>query len=229
VCAIARPKATVHNVDLNSGDMAPMASFPSRPPIFLDHELDLVHRDEIGWSKACSRLPSRFPSCRIRRTEETSMAAIDVIGMEARRVLFEVMMSMAWADRELAPEECQAAQGAAISMGLVLPSDRDLTSLGKRPLRLDELDSAGLDARDREMIYLCAAWMAMADAVEDPEETELLRALRRKLGIDDERGQWLKTRALSLYESQSNGRASWWRSFDKLVVEAVRAIESASA
>ncbi len=157
------------------------------------------------------------------------MAAIDVIGMETRRVLFEVMMSMAWADRELAPEEHQAARGAAISMGLVLPSDRELTSADRRPLHLDEIDPGELDARDREMVYLCAAWMALADAAVEPEETELLRELRRKLKIEDERGQWLEARALSLYEFQPTTRTNWWRNFDKLVVEAVRAIESASA
>lgn len=156
------------------------------------------------------------------------MAAIDVIGMDARRVLLEVMMSMAWADRELAPEERQAALGAAISMGLVLPGDRDLTAPERKPLGLDELDFSGLSARDREMIYLCAAWMAIADSVEEPEETELLGSLRRKLAIESARGQWLKTRAFSLHESGSSRRASWWRSFDTLVVEAVRAIESAN-
>lgn len=157
------------------------------------------------------------------------MAAIDVIGMEARRVLLEVMMSMAWADRELAPEERQAALGAAISMGLVLPGDRDLTAPERKPLRLDELDLSGLDARDREMIYLCAAWMAIADSVEEPEETELLGELRRKLEIESARGQWLKKRAFSLHESGSSRVTSWWRNFDTLVVDAVRAIESANA
>lgn len=157
------------------------------------------------------------------------MGAIDAIGIEARQVLLEVMMSVAWADRELAPEERQAAQAAAMSMGLVLPGDRDLTSPERRPVPPEELEIGGLRDRDRELVYLCAAWMAMADTVEDPEETELLTRLRARLGVSDQRGQWLMARAVELRAAQSETKATWWRSFDKLVVDAARALEKTSA
>ncbi|MDQ3037378.1 MAG: hypothetical protein M3Y87_33595 [Myxococcota bacterium] len=157
------------------------------------------------------------------------MGAIDAIGIEARQVLLEVMMSVAWADRELAPEERQAAQAAAMSMGLVLPGDRDLTSPERRPVPPEELDIAGLRGRDCELVYLCAAWMAMADTVEEPEETELLVRVRVKLGVDEERARWLGARAIELRESQSQTHATWWRSFDKLVVDAARALETKGA
>lgn len=157
------------------------------------------------------------------------MGAIDAIGIEARQVLLEVMMAVAWADRELAPEERQAAHAAAMSMGLVLPGDRDLTSSERRPVPPEELDVAALRDRDRELVYLCASWMALADTIEEPEETDLLARLRARLGLPDARGQWLATRALQLRASQSETKATWWRSFDKLVVEAARALESTSA
>ena len=156
------------------------------------------------------------------------MAAIDAIGIEARTVLLEVMMSVAWADRELAPEERQAAQAAAMSMGLVLPGDRDLTSPERRPLPPEELDVSKLRDRDRELVYLCASWMAMADTVEDPEETELLARLRTRLGVSEERAAWLAARASELRASQAVSKATWWRSFDKLVIDAARALTEAA-
>lgn len=157
------------------------------------------------------------------------MGAIDAIGIEARRVLLEVMMSVAWADRELAPEERQAAHAAAMSMGLVLPGDGDLTSPDRRPVPPEELDVAPLRARDRELVYLCAAWMAMADTVQDPQETELLGRIRARLGVDAGRATWLEARAKELREAQVVSKATWWRSFDRLVVDAARALESKGA
>lgn len=157
------------------------------------------------------------------------MAAIDAIGIEARRVLLEVMMSVAWADREIAPEERQAAQAAAMSMGLVMPGDNDLTSVDRRPVPPEELDIAPLRERDRELVYLCAAWMAMADTVEDPQEVELLGRLRARLELSDARASWLKERAGELRSAQAASKATWWRSFDRLVVEAARALETQRA
>lgn len=157
------------------------------------------------------------------------MAAIDAIGIEARRVLLEVMMSVAWADREIAPEERQAARAAAMSMGLVMPGDADLTSVDRRPVPPEELDIAPLRERDRELVYVCAAWMAMADAVEDPGETELLGRLGARLALSDERASWLKARATELRKAQVASKATWWRSFDRLVVEAARALETPRA
>ncbi|MCC6875860.1 MAG: hypothetical protein IT378_16250, partial [Sandaracinaceae bacterium] len=61
------------------------------------------------------------------------MGALDAISMEAREVLLEALMSVAWADRNLAEEERNAARAAAMGLGLVLPGDRDVTSPDRRP------------------------------------------------------------------------------------------------
>ena len=157
------------------------------------------------------------------------MAAINAIGMQARRVLLEVMMSVAWADTELQPEERQAAQAAAMSLGLVLPGDQDLTSPDRRPVPPEEVDVSGLDARDKDLVYLCAAWMAMADEVEEPSETAVLARIAARLGLTADRSAWLMQRAVELRQSQTTARATWWRSFDKLVVEAARALGAGEA
>jgi hypothetical protein len=155
-----------------------------------------------------------------------AMAAIDAVSMQARAVLLEVMMHVAWADRQLMPEERQAAQAAAISLGLVLPSERDLTSADHKPVPLDELDVSPLGRRDRELVYVCAAWMAMADLEEQSEETAVLDTVRARLAIEAVDAAALKVRAGELRKRQASDRTSWWRAFDKLVVEAARSLDA---
>ena len=68
------------------------------------------------------------------------MSALDAISTEAREVLLEALMSVAGADRTLADEERQAAQAAAMGLGLVLPGDRDLTSPDRKPSPPEDLE-----------------------------------------------------------------------------------------
>lgn len=151
------------------------------------------------------------------------MGALDAISAEAREVLLEALMSVAWADRVLKDEEREAAQAAALNLGLVLPADRALTSPDRRPVAPEELPVDGLHQRDRELIFLCAAWMAVADEVEDPAETKILERLEARLGLDEERARWLKERAQDLTRREPPG-VSAWRRFDRLVVEAAKAL-----
>lgn len=152
------------------------------------------------------------------------MAAIDAVSMQARSILIEVMMHVAWADRQLMPEERQAAQAAAISLGLVLPSERDLASPDHKPIPLAELDVSPLAPGDRELVLVCASWMAMADNEEQSEETEVLARVRAHFGVSEDRMKQLQDHARSLRKRQAADRTSWWRAFDKLVVEAARTL-----
>lgn len=155
------------------------------------------------------------------------MGALDAISYEAREILLEALMTVAWADRTLVEEERKAAQAAAMGLGLVLPGDRDLTSEDHKPRPPEELDVSRLNARDRELVFLCAAWMALADEVLDPSETKVLERLQAKFELGDERRAWLEEQAKALRETQSpNG--SWWRAFDKLVVEAAKRLQADS-
>lgn len=151
------------------------------------------------------------------------MGALDAISTQAREVLLEALMSVAWADRTLADEERRAAHAAAMGLGLVLPGDRDVTSADRKPVPPERLDVSALNVRDREMIFLCSAWMAFADEIEDPAETRVLERLQAAFELSDERTGWLRQRAAELREKQTPG-ASWWRAFDTLVVEAAKAL-----
>lgn len=153
------------------------------------------------------------------------MAAIDAVGMGAREVLLEVMMHVAWADRVLMPEERQAAQAAAMALGLVLPGERDLASPDRKPVPLASLDVSALARRDRELVYVCASWMAMADLEEQLEETAVLVEIRDRLELDPARATELMKHARTLRDRQNVERSTWWRAFDKLVVEAARSLD----
>lgn len=150
------------------------------------------------------------------------MSALDAISTEAREVLLEALMSVAWADRTLTTEERSAAQAAAMGLGLVLPGDRDLTSPDRKPIPPEELAVGALATRDREIVFICAAWMALADQVEDPSETQVLARLQKAFEISDERAQVLRASAHTLTDKQAS--FSWWRAFDSLVVEAAKAL-----
>ena len=155
------------------------------------------------------------------------MGALDAISMQAREVLLEALMSVAWADRHLAEEERQAARAAALGLGLVLPGDRDITSPERKPTPPEELEVEALPTRDRELVYLCASWMALADDVEDPSETHVLERLQARFELSDERAEALRQRAASLREENPLG-ASAWRAFDRIVVGAAKALEIGS-
>ncbi len=152
------------------------------------------------------------------------MAAIDAVSVAARRALLEVMMQVAWADREIAPEERQAAQAAAMALGLVLPGEKDVTESDHTPPSLESLDFSALSDRDRDLVYVCAEWMAQADSVEQAEEVELLARLRAKLSVDETRAVDLRGIAVALHAKQVVERGSWWRAFDRLVMEAARSL-----
>jgi len=113
-----------------------------------------------------------------------------------------------------------------MALGLVLPGENDITKNDQGPPSLDSLDVTNLGARDRELVYVCAEWMALADSVEQAEEAELLARLRSKLGVDDARAKDLRGIAVSLHDKQVVERGSWWRAFDRLVVEAARSLSS---
>lgn len=152
------------------------------------------------------------------------MGALDAISFEAREILLEALMNVAWADRTLVDEERKAAQAAAMGLGLVLPGDRDLTSPDRKPIPPEELVVAKLNQRDRELVLLCAEWMALADDVLDPSESRVLERLQKRFEIDDTRREWLAKEAKALHDKQSP-TGSWWRAFDKLVVEAAKHLQ----
>ena len=155
------------------------------------------------------------------------MGALDAIGPETAGTLFDVLVCMAWADRKLTPEEVSAARAAVVAFGLP-ERGKQLDEALAAPRPWEALPLAALKGRDADIVYLCAAWMALADREQATEETELLVQLRAALHIDEARASWLGRRAEDL-RMDTPPSVSWWRELELLVVGAAKAIAAGSA
>ena len=152
-----------------------------------------------------------------------AMSALHAVSGPAREVLLETLMCVAWADRTLTVEEREAAQAAALGLGLILPPDRSLTAPDRRPTPPEDLDISALAKRDLDLVFLCAAWMALADDVEHESETKVLERLSQRFELAPSRVEWLREAAARLRREQTPD-LSWWRAFDRLVVQAAKAL-----
>lgn len=155
------------------------------------------------------------------------MAAIDAIRDEARATLFEVLVCMAWADRKLAPEEADALRAAAMTFGMVTPRDNVIASLERGAASVNDIPFEWLKPREKDLAYLCAAWMLLTDGETAASEKSLLEDLRKALDVQPARAEELRERALQVRNTQKPS-ASWWREFDRMLVEAARALDSKS-
>lgn len=155
------------------------------------------------------------------------MAAIDAIRDEARATLFEVLVCMAWADKKLAPEEADALRAAAMTLGMVTPRDNVLSALERGAASVSDIPFEWLKPREKELAYLCAAWMLLTDGETASAEKNLLEDLRTALDVPAARAEWLREKALEVRSAQKPS-ASWWREFDRLIVGAARALDTAS-
>ena len=102
--------------------------------------------------------------------------------------LVQVASDVAWADRRLAADEVAATRGVATVLGVLEPS-AGLLLRGPRRLAHAEVSAAMAGCRD--VVYVTALWVALADGVLAPAEREVLDALARSLRIDPERREML--------------------------------------
>lgn len=150
------------------------------------------------------------------------MAAIDVVGPQTARTLFDLLVCVAWADGVIQPEESEAMRAAAISLGImgVAGGPHDPS---QGPTKLEALAFEGLSQRDRRVAYVCAAWMVEVDDDVAPEEEALLPKLQAVLELTDDVAQALRKQAHQL-RSAEPPEQSWWRRFDAIVMGAVKGV-----
>ncbi len=156
------------------------------------------------------------------------MSAIDAIGEPAKRTVFEVLVCMAWADHKVDADERAAVHAVAMSLGLPETGGALDEAVRQGTRSLDILPLESLTARDGELAYLCAAWMALADLDEVRSERKLLEQLRLRLRIAPPRAEWLHAHATTL-RRQTPATTSFWREFETLVVSAARALARGEA
>jgi len=117
------------------------------------------------------------------KIEDHEGASVLAGELGGRLSVLEAAAYMAWADRRLAPDELSAARGVATVLGLGTTGAGVLS----RAREGSSLDFSALDLRGRELVYVTAVWIALADGVLDPSEGRALRLLQSLLGLSRER------------------------------------------
>lgn len=151
-----------------------------------------------------------------------------VLDPRTRRDVLDLVRAVLWADGELADRELGLARGAAVALGLVLPADGTAFSpaRGPSPLRPGAFSQAGL--RERMLAYAVAAFTALADGRVDAREAAYLVSLRARLGLSESAVSLLTGHARWALSTRSPAEP-WHRTFDRLVLEGARRVDSVLA
>lgn len=123
------------------------------------------------------------------------------------------MVAVAWADSRIEREEVAAIQAAG--RVLELPDDA-VDALDAGPPQIRHIAHDDLSSGERELVYLCAAWMALVDGYEDTGETGLLDELGGALGVDASRALALGDDARVLHATVPPS-VTWWEELAKLI------------
>jgi len=148
------------------------------------------------------------------------VSAVDALSTSARRAILEALLAMAWADTRLEREEILAVQAAG--RVLDLPDDV-LDALDAGPPPVARIAHDELTDRDRELVYLCAAWLSSVDGREVDAEEGLLDELGAALGIVGPRATELRDDARLLHATVSP-TTPWWGELNDLIESASRRV-----
>lgn len=139
------------------------------------------------------------------------------LGQPARRAIFEALVAMAWADAKIEREEVLAVQAA----GRVLEIPEDvLDALDAGPPSVGAIAVADLNATERKLVYLCAAWLACVDAREDADEETLLGELCAALELDAAEAMDIRDEARRL-RATAPATMRWHEELRSLIDEAM--------
>ena len=105
------------------------------------------------------------------------------LSLTDRIACLHAMSCVAWADGRLHADELTAARSAARILGLENTGPGP-GLINRRPA-LRRVPVYALSHEGRRLVYASATWMALADGVFDRRERNLLRALQRRLGLDE--------------------------------------------
>jgi hypothetical protein len=145
------------------------------------------------------------------------MTALDALGPDARRTMLGVLACVVHADGDVSDEERAAFRGAAIALGEPTAELDDPMEMG--PLR-------ALSPREAMLVYCAAQWMALADAIQLKDESELLERLRSALRIDAETARVLASHARWV---RTSSELPWYRELDALIMQATHKLDQLEA
>lgn len=108
------------------------------------------------------------------------------IGVHACTEILAMLITFAWADGKLLPQEKEGVRGAAEVLNLPKDLRKRIEQLIEKPVPLDQLLLDDLSHKDKAFAFVAAAWMTGVDAEVDEKEQALLDELAEKLGFGEQ-------------------------------------------
>jgi len=154
--------------------------------------------------------------------KEKTQNLIKGLSLTTRKKIFEVMMRMAWADGSLAKEEVLVMEIASEALKLDMTREEVTKELNRGPIPLKDFEH--LEIQDRELIYMCAAWLASVDDDIAEDEIELLDVIREGLHLSTAQATELSQNVQKIREEKVElvpqwEDFPWWEEFDHLLAK----------
>ncbi len=156
------------------------------------------------------------------------------IAPQTRRLIFEIMTRMTWADAQMSTEEAMVLEVTAEALQL----DKQLVAkfAVSSQAQVETLITSWheefrqLSTQDRELAYICAAWLSEVDDEIAGEELALLEDLRESLFIDEQRAIYLKRKVTQIHAHKTElvpqwEASPWWEEFERLLVQALELVK----
>lgn len=106
--------------------------------------------------------------------------------MKLDKDVFVALASIIWADGVVTGDEARALEEAARACGVDAAGLEEVRAATRQRQSLERVKDLGLGADERCFVYAIAAWLARADGVVTPEETEALAHLGDMLEVGDD-------------------------------------------
>ncbi len=164
----------------------------------------------------------------IQRMEQAQKEAIKAkiasVDPLTRRKIFEVIGAVVLADSVIAKEEELIINIASDALQINLSKDEISHILSQGAVELEGLDT--INPQDRQLVYLCACWVASADGSIAESEDQLLDKLRTLLQMDQAKADDLRNKVKTIREERSefipkSEELPWWDEFKRILVKAI--------
>lgn len=98
---------------------------------------------------------------------------------------FVALAAVAWADGRLTRPEATALVDAARKLGLEGTDLEVVERSIKNEVQIDTFDVGPMSPKDRVVTYALASWLARLDGVQSTGESQVLKQLGDRLGLDE--------------------------------------------
>ncbi len=157
---------------------------------------------------------------------------IKSITPEARHLIFEVMTRMTWADAQITAEESMVLEVTAEALQLDAKVVKKLSAKAQASvatLHTWTTDLMSLPTRERELAYICGAWLSEVDDEVAGAELVLLEELRAGLLISEARAFELKRKVHQIHAHKAElvpqwESSPWWEEFERVLVQGLEII-----